>query len=98
MRDDHLAAEHPFQLVPRTNPMKKRQDEVCGRGVEGLVGIRMEGVYDLLKERISDDLLRGPERGQKASAKIIEVLPLIERRLDNLPSFRSHDVDARRWQ
>jgi hypothetical protein len=71
MRDDHLGCEHGFQLVPRANPMKKRQDEICGRGVEGLLGIRVKGIYDLVKERIGDDLLRGPERTDKANAELI---------------------------
>jgi len=71
MRDDHLGCEHGFQLVPRADPMEKRQDEVCGHGVEGLLGIRVEGVYDLLKERIGDDLLGGTERTDKANAELI---------------------------
>jgi hypothetical protein len=51
--------------------MKKRQDEICGRGVKGLLGIRVKGIYDLVKERIGDDLLRGPERTDKANAELI---------------------------
>ena len=71
MRDDHLAGEHRFQLVPWAEGVHERQHEVCGRGVEGLLGIRVEGIYDLLKERIGDDLLRGPERADKANAELI---------------------------
>jgi len=65
MRDDHLAAEHPFQLVPWTNPMKKRQDEVRGRGVEGFRWISVKGVYELLEKSLGDDTLRRPERSNE---------------------------------
>jgi hypothetical protein len=58
MRDDHLGCEHGFQLVPRADPMKKRQDEVCGRGVEGFRGISVKGIYELLEKSLGDDLLR----------------------------------------
>ena len=71
VRDDHPAREHRLDLVPRADPMKKRQDEVCGRCVEGLLGIGVEGVDDLLKERLADDLFRRPERADKANAEFI---------------------------
>jgi hypothetical protein len=70
MCDDHLAGEHRLDLVPWADPVQEGKGEVCGRRVEGLLGIRMEDVYDLLKERLGDDPLRRPERADKANAEL----------------------------
>jgi hypothetical protein len=95
MRDDHLGCEHGFQLVPRADPMEKRQDEVCGRGVEGFRGISVKGIYELLEESLGDDLLRRPECGKERSMEILQVRRFIKDRLDSLPGFRLSDRDAR---
>jgi hypothetical protein len=84
--------EHGFQLVPRADPVEKRQDEVCGRGVEGFRGISVKGIYELLEESLGDDLLRRPECGKE----ILQVRRFIKDRLDSLPGFRLSDRDARR--
>jgi hypothetical protein len=94
MRDDHLGCEHGFQLVPRADPMEKRQDEVCGRGVEGFRGISVKGIYELLEESLGDDLLRRPECGKVPGTEIFQIHGFVDDRLDSLPCCRSADRDA----
>ncbi len=77
VRDDHLARNHRLDLVPRTDAVEERQGEVCGRVVEGLLGIGVDGVDDLLKERLGNDLLRRPERGEERRVEILQFPQLV---------------------
>ena len=78
MRDDHLGCEHGFQLIPRADPMKKRQDEVCGRGVEGFRGISVKGVYELFEESLGYNALRCPKRGEESCFEFLDRYRSIE--------------------